>query len=82
MIKRIGLTDELTQAEISAFERAIRVPPLTVLLEYARAISINRTGEFLEVLIDDNLALPDRLPNKLKKEMVLKKSPHLERSSD
>ena len=37
MIRRMGLEDNLTQAEISAFERGIRQPPLYVLLEYARA---------------------------------------------
>ncbi len=73
MIKRIGLTDELTQAEISSFERGIRVPPLPVLLEYARAISPEGTGEYLEVLIDDRLILPEKLPSKFKKSEILKR---------
>jgi transcriptional regulator with XRE-family HTH domain len=76
MIRRIGLTDELTQAEISSFERGIRVPPLPVLLEYARAISLEGTGEYLEVLIDDRLSLPEKLPIKFKKsEMLAQISP-------
>jgi transcriptional regulator with XRE-family HTH domain len=73
MIRRMGLADELTQAEISAFERGIRVPPLTALLEYARAISPDGTGEYLEVLIDDRLALPEKLPSRFKKSEVLER---------
>jgi hypothetical protein len=64
----MGLEDKLTQAEISAFERGIRQPPLHVLLEYARAATGIRkagrgAGDYLEVLIDDSLDLPDKLPN-------------------
>lgn len=57
MIRRMGLWDELTQAEISAFERGIRVPPLPVLLTYARI-----AGLYVDVLIDDELDLPSKLP--------------------
>jgi transcriptional regulator with XRE-family HTH domain len=57
MIRRMGLTDELTQAEISMYERGIRVPPLPFLLEYARAANV-----YVEVLIDDSLDLPARIP--------------------
>jgi transcriptional regulator with XRE-family HTH domain len=53
MISRMGLADELTQAEISAFERGIRLPPLPVLLEYARAANV-----YVDVLIDDLIDLP------------------------
>lgn len=63
MIRLMGLADELTQAEISAFERGIRVPPLPVLLEYARAANV-----YLEVLVDDSLDLPSRLPSATKYE--------------
>jgi transcriptional regulator with XRE-family HTH domain len=57
MIRHMGLTDALTQAEISAFERGIRVPPLPILLQYARAVGI-----CVEILIDDSLTLPKKLP--------------------
>ncbi|MDT7689893.1 MAG: hypothetical protein QOE46_2652 [Acidobacteriota bacterium] len=63
MIRLMGLMDELTQAEISAFERGVRVPPLPVLLEYARAANV-----YLEVLVDDKLDLPLRLPSATKYE--------------
>ena len=52
MINRLGLADSLTQAEISAFERGKRVPPLLVLLRYARAFGVH-----VDDLIDDNVNL-------------------------
>lgn len=57
LIKRLGLEDELTQARISAYERGVREPPLLVLLSYARV-----AGVYVDVLIDDDLELPVRLP--------------------
>jgi transcriptional regulator with XRE-family HTH domain len=56
LIKRLGFTDELVREEISAFERGVRVPPVVVLLEYARAVNVP-----VEILIDDKLELPMRL---------------------
>ena|ERR1044072_3178712 len=66
MIRHMGLKDELTQAEISAFERGIRQPPLHVLLAYARAAAGTRKsgqggGDYLEILVDDSLKLPKNL---------------------
>ena len=57
LIKRLDLEVELTQARISAYERATREPPLLVLLSYARV-----AGVFVDVLIDDDLELPLKLP--------------------
>lgn len=68
MIRRMGLVDELTQAEISMYERGIRVPPLPVLLEYARAANV-----YVEVLIDDSLDLPAKLPTREKHAGVRRK---------
>ncbi len=53
LIAWFDLKDELTQAEISAFERGVRIPPLLLLLRYARKYKIN-----VEILIDDELDLP------------------------
>ena len=53
LIRWLDLTEELTQAEISSFERGVRVPPLLVLLQYARKYGAN-----VEILIDDELSLP------------------------
>lgn len=57
MIRRLGLTDELYQYDISALERGVREPPLPVLLKYAQV-----AGVWVDVLIDDELDLPERLP--------------------
>ncbi|HEV2800364.1 MAG TPA: helix-turn-helix transcriptional regulator [Pyrinomonadaceae bacterium] len=66
MIRRLGLNGQLIQSHISAYEQANeklrRVPPPSVLLAYARAISITGRGEFLETLLDDEMELPDILP--------------------
>lgn len=63
MVRRLGLEGELLREEVSRFERGIGgEPPLDVLLRYARVISTTGRGEFLEVLIDDSLELPRRLP--------------------
>ncbi|HEX8736456.1 MAG TPA: hypothetical protein VF721_14095 [Pyrinomonadaceae bacterium] len=59
LIRWLDLTDKLTQAEISTFEHGVRIPPLLVLLRYARKSNIN-----VEILIDDELDLPKKLPNK------------------
>lgn len=69
MIRYMGLENKLTQAEISAFERGIRQPPLYVLLEYARAAAGTRkakqgAGDYLEMLMDDSLTLPAKLPSR------------------
>jgi transcriptional regulator with XRE-family HTH domain len=65
MIRSIGFTDDLSQAEISMFERGIRVPPLPVILEYARAANV-----YVDVLLDDELDLPQQLPSPQKHEGV------------
>ncbi|HEV7902583.1 MAG TPA: hypothetical protein VGO96_01985 [Pyrinomonadaceae bacterium] len=62
IVWRLGMTGDLNRNYISCFERGTRVPPLNVLLAYARIISITGRGEFLEALIDDDMELPDKLP--------------------
>ena len=69
MIRQMGFVDEITQAEISMFERGIRVPSLPVLLEYARAANL-----YLEVLVDDSLDLPSKIPSPDKHEGIRRKS--------
>jgi transcriptional regulator with XRE-family HTH domain len=48
-------------AHVSGYERGEREPPLPVLLRYARL-----AGVCLDVLVDDDLDLPARLPAKPK----------------
>lgn len=69
IIRQMGFVDEITQAEISMFERGIRVPSLPVLLEYARAANL-----YLEVLVDDSLDLPRRVPAPVKHEGIKRKA--------
>lgn len=52
MIVRLELSDRLTQAELSAFELGKRLPPLLVLLRYARVIRVP-----VDDLIDDEIEL-------------------------
>jgi len=61
MVSRLGLTVELKQSDVSAFEREpddkwSREPALPHLLRYARVAGVN-----VEILIDDELELPDKL---------------------
>jgi transcriptional regulator with XRE-family HTH domain len=65
LISRLGLSGELTQARISAYERGVREPPLVVLLNYARAANVS-----VEALIDDELELPEKLPPRRRSEGI------------
>lgn len=65
MIRQIGFVNDLSQAEISMFERGIRIPPLPVILEYARIANV-----YVEVLIDDSLDLPTKIPSRQKHEGI------------
>jgi transcriptional regulator with XRE-family HTH domain len=69
MISRLGFSGELIQAHISAYERQHqnRVPPLGVVLQYARC-----AGVTMEMIVDDNIDLPDELPV-ISQNQVLKK---------
>ena|SRR3982751_4042524 len=68
MINRLGLSDDLTQARISAYERGVREPPLLVLLKYARVGNVS-----VEALIADELDLPQKLPASPKSEGIKRK---------
>lgn len=61
LVIRIGFQDELTRETVSNFERGVREPSLMVLLAYG-----NLAGVSLNYLADDELDLPDKLPNKPK----------------
>jgi transcriptional regulator with XRE-family HTH domain len=60
LIDRLGFTGELVREEVSAFERGVRVPPILVLLEYARSVGVS-----VEALVDDRLGLPPHLADKM-----------------
>jgi transcriptional regulator with XRE-family HTH domain len=64
MFERLGETKTaLYPGHISLYEGGQREPPLPVLLRYARI-----AGVYVDVLIDDELDLPDKLPTKTKRE--------------
>lgn len=70
MIGRMGLTGQLLREEVSDFERNKRIPPLEVILQYARAANVT-----VEALIDDELALPEKLPSPTRHEGVKRRGP-------
>ena len=61
MLERLGVADEFVRSRISAYELGNREPPLLVLLKYAEA-----AGVCLDVLANDELDLPEKLPAKPK----------------
>jgi transcriptional regulator with XRE-family HTH domain len=67
MIRKLGFAGELRQSHISGFELGSREPSLVLLLEYARA-----AGVPMEVLVDDGLELPERIPNRVESKYLAK----------
>ncbi len=61
MLYWLGIEDLMGYHQISRFETGEREPPLHVLLEYARV-----AGVCTDVLINDELDLPAKLPGKPK----------------
>lgn len=61
ILRAIGAQDELSRTNISNYELGEREPPLFVLLGYARL-----AGVCLDVIVDDELDLPTKLPAKAK----------------
>jgi len=69
MIERLDCPQiPLYAASISQYEQGKREPPLLVLLQYARV-----AGVPVEMLIDDDLDLPERLPVMTGHEWVMKR---------
>jgi transcriptional regulator with XRE-family HTH domain len=62
MLRRLGFEDVLDYKRISEYELGSSEPPLAVLLSYARAVNVST-----DVLIDDELDLPAKLPAKTKR---------------
>ena len=61
MLRQLGAEEDLLRGSISNYELGDREPPLYILLGYARL-----AGICLDVLVDDELDLPKKLPTKLK----------------
>ena len=58
MLERLGFATELFRSSISGYELGTREPPLPVLLRYAQV-----AGVWLDVLVDDGVDLPDKIPS-------------------
>lgn len=58
MVNLLGGIKGVKHNSISGYELGTREPPLQVLLEYARIANVH-----LEVLADDNLDLPEKIPS-------------------
>lgn len=63
MIRKLGLEKELEQERISKYERGVLDPPWFVLCAYADVANV-----WLEVLVKDDLDLPEILPSAKKSE--------------
>src|ERR1043165_6015816 len=68
MLDRLGLSEKLFRTAISNYELGTGEPPLPVLLDYARIANV-----WVDVLIDDELDLPDKLPSPSKSEGIKRK---------
>jgi transcriptional regulator with XRE-family HTH domain len=75
LLKRLGVEDMIVYNRISDYERGEREPPLPILLRYARV-----AGVPTEVLIDDELDLPENLPGPTDHEAIKREfSSHVKR---
>jgi transcriptional regulator with XRE-family HTH domain len=68
MLKRLDVEDMIVYNRISDYELGKREPPLPILLQYARI-----AGLPTEVLIDDELDLPEKLPGTTNHEEIKRK---------
>jgi len=58
MLSRLGIDERLFRSAVSGYELGTREPPLPVLLKYAEVACV-----WVDVLIDDELDLPEKLPS-------------------
>ena len=69
MLKRLELPDEILQTSTSQYERGKIEPPIFVLLKYADTANV-----WLEVLLRDELDLPDEIPSRVKHEGIKRRA--------
>jgi|ERR1044072_380673 transcriptional regulator with XRE-family HTH domain len=68
LIRRLDFEKELVQGTISTYELGKREPSLPLLLKYARLANV-----WVDVLIDDELDLPEKIPSSKRHEGVKRK---------
>ena len=61
MLKALGLEDAKFRSAISGYELGTKEPNLITILKYARLVNIST-----DYLLDDELSLPEKLPNEKK----------------
>lgn len=70
IFERLGETKTaLYPGHISLYESGQREPPLPVLLCYAKL-----SGVFVDLLIDDEVDIPDELPSDMRQELTKKRT--------
>jgi transcriptional regulator with XRE-family HTH domain len=69
MAERLSIINGILHSSVSGYELGTREPPLPVLLEYAKLANV-----YLDVLADDDLDLPEKIP-------AVKKSEGIRRSA-
>jgi transcriptional regulator with XRE-family HTH domain len=69
MLRHLAAEELISRTNISNYELGDREPPLYILLEYARTANV-----FVDVLIDEELDLPEKLPASAKSEGVRRRS--------
>lgn len=69
MLRRLGYEESVYYTRVSDYERGTRVPPLPLVLEYARVAGIH-----MEDLVDDELDLPSKLPGNVRYQGLKRKS--------
>lgn len=67
MLRRLGVAEKGYRNYISDFENGVREPSLPVLLKYARLVGVS-----MDVLVDDELDLPEQLPAVQTNDWVMK----------
>jgi transcriptional regulator with XRE-family HTH domain len=61
MLALLDLPSEITQSNISAYERGTKEPPIFVIMKYAKVANV-----WIDVLVEDALDLPNRIPSSRK----------------
>jgi transcriptional regulator with XRE-family HTH domain len=69
MIRCLGLPERIKQGSVSGYELGTRMPPPQILLRYAEVARV-----WIDVLVDDDLDLPENIPSRTKSEGVRRSS--------
>lgn len=69
ILVKLGLKEEegLFRSSISGYELGTRIPPFKVLLAYGKLANV-----YVDVLIDDELTLPEQIPSREKSSGISK----------